>query len=136
MNWEERRSVSDPMDPIRRRDELLQVMYWMRGEGLGDSVSPEQVDRLLVDTPRPLLEADLRALCEAGLAERVDGDPAEGERVDDQRYQLTEAGQREGGRRFSEAFADYMKPGHGACSDPACDCHRLGPDACVHAHDG
>lgn len=101
-------------------------MYWMRGEGLGSSVSAEEVGRLLVDTPRPVLEADLRRLCEAGLAERVAGE----------RYRLTDPGAREGGRRFSEAFADYMKPGHGACSDPECDCHTLGPDACVHAHDG
>lgn len=113
-------------------------MYWMRGEGLGSSVSPEEVGRLLVDTPRPVLEADLRRLCEAGLAERVEveGEQPAGDRAAGQRYRLTGAGAQEGGRRFSEAFADYMKPGHGACSDPECDCHTLGPDACVHAHDG
>lgn len=117
--------MSDPRGPIQRRDELLQVMYWMRGEGLGDAVSAEDVGRLLVDTPKPLLAADLRSLCEAGLAEPADGE----------RYRLTDAGRREGGRRFGEAFADYMRPGHGACSDPNCDCHRLGPEACVHAHE-
>lgn len=110
-------------DAIRRRDELLQVLYWMRGEGLGEAVSPGDVARLLPDVPRPLLDADLRALCEAGLAEPAGGD----------RYRLTGEGVREGGRRFADAFADYMKPGHGACSDPECDCHTLGPDACVHA---
>lgn len=115
--------MSDAADAIRRRDELLQVMYWMQGEGLGDAVSPEDAGRLLVDTPAPLLAADLRSLAEAGLAEPVGGG----------RYRLTEAGEREGARRFSEAFADYTRPGHGACSDPSCDCHTLGPEACVSA---
>lgn len=118
--------VPDAADAIRRRDELLQVMYWMRGEGLGEAVSPEQVGRLLVDTPAPLLDADLRALCEAGLAEPAGG----------MRYRLTDAGVVEGGRRFAEAFADYMKPGHGACDDPECDCHALGPEACIHTDEG
>lgn len=124
-SWTRPWAMSDPAEPIRRRDELLQVMYWMRGEGLGDVVTSEQVGRLLVDTPEPLLMADLRSLCEAGLAEPVGGG-----------YRLTEAGAREGARRFQEAFADFTRPGHGACSDPACDCHTLGPDACVHAHEG
>jgi hypothetical protein len=110
-------------DAIRRRDELLQVMYWMRGEGLGESVSPRDVVRLLVDVPLPLLEADLRSLCEAGLAEPATRG----------RYRLTDAGSREGARRFGEAFADMTKPGHGACSDPSCDCHELGPEACAYA---
>lgn len=116
--------MSEPGAPIRRRDELLQVMYWMRGEGLGESVSAAEVGRLLVDSPEAQLTADLRSLCEAGLAERLTGD----------RYRLTEAGAGEGARRFSEAFADFTRPGHGACSDPACDCHTLGPEACVNAH--
>lgn len=118
--------MPDASDGIRRRDELLQVMYWMRGEGLGETVAPSDVERLLAGTPAAVLAADLRALCEAGLAEPAGGG----------RYSLTEAGRREGGRRFAEEFSDYVHPGHGACSDPACDCHALGPDACVHAHEG
>lgn len=117
--------MSDAADAIRRRDELLQVMYWMRGEGLGDTVAPADVERLLIGTPRAVLAADLRGLCEAELAEE-DGQG---------RFSLTEAGRQEGARRFSEEFSDYVHPGHGACSDPACDCHALGPDACVHAHE-
>jgi hypothetical protein len=96
-------------------------MYWMRGEGLGDAVATADVARLQPDTPLPLLAADLRALVEAGLAA-----PAEGGR-----YRLSEAGAREGARRFAEEFADMTRPGHGACSDPDCDCHELGPEACA-----
>jgi hypothetical protein len=110
-------------DAIRRRDELLQVMYWMRGEGLGEAVGPADVAPLLPDTPLEQLGQDLRALCDAGLVVAAGGD----------RVRLSEAGSREGARRFAEEFADYTKPGHGACSDPECDCHTLGPEACVHA---
>lgn len=117
--------MSDPGDAIRRRDELLQMMYWLRGEGLGDTVGPEEVGRLLTDTARDTLPADLEALCGSGLAEPAGAG----------RYRLTQQGIREGGRRFDEEFSDYIKAGHGACSDPACDCHALGPDACVHAHE-
>jgi hypothetical protein len=110
-------------DAVLRRDELLQVMYWMRGEGLGHEVGPADVARLLPDTPLDQLAADLRGLCDAGLAL-----PAGQERV-----RLSEAGVREGARRFAEEFADYTRPGHGACSDPECDCHTAGPEACAHA---
>jgi hydrogenase maturation protease len=108
---------------IQRRDELLQVMYWMRGEGLGEEVGAADVARLLPDTPLEVLADDLRRLCDAGLAVPA----GEG------RVRLSEAGTREGARRFAEEFADYTRPGHGACSDPECDCHTLGPEACVHA---
>lgn len=114
--------MTEPGDAIRRRDELLQIMYWMRGEGLGEEVSADDVVRFLIDTPRPLLTADLRSLEETGLVEPAGTG----------RYRLTEAGTEEAARRFSEAFSDYTQQGHGGCSDPDCDCHRLGPEACVH----
>lgn len=114
--------TADGADAIRRRDEILQVLYWMRGEGLGMAVGPEQLRVFLGDAAQ-LLADDLAALTAAGLLE-----PA-----DEGHFRLSELGVKEGGRRFDDAFSDYIHAGHGACSDPNCDCHQLGPEACAHA---
>lgn len=115
---------SDPADAIRRRDEILQVLYWMRGEGLADSAGVKELRVFLDPEAAAMLDADLAALAEAGLLEPVE----EG------RFRLTRPGVEEGGRRFLEDFEELMHQGHGACSDPDCDCHALGPEACAHAH--
>jgi hypothetical protein len=114
----------DAADAIRRRDEILQLMYWMWGEGLHAAAGVEEL-RLFLDGVEPAtLSADLLALAASGLLE-----PAE-----NGRFRLTAQGKAEGGRRFLEDFEELMHQGHGACSDPNCDCHALGPEACAHAH--
>lgn len=115
---------TDPGDAIRRRDEILQVMVWMRGEGLGDAQGVDDLRRFLTDVSEATLAEDLSNLALSGLVEETEGE----------RYRLTVAGRAEGGRRFQEEFEELMRQGHGACSDPNCDCHQLGPEACVHAH--
>lgn len=115
---------ADPADAIRRRDEILQVMVWMRGEGLADAAGPAELSVFLTPDAAAALSADLEALSRSGLLEPSG----------DGRYALTERGRSEGGRRFQEAFDGYIHAGHGACPDPNCDCHALGPEACVHAH--
>lgn len=112
---------SEPGDAVRRRDEILQVLFWMRGEGLGDTVSVQDIARFLAGAAA--LERDLDLLSRSGLVEAVG----------DGRFRLSQRGVEEGGRRFAEEFEDYVYAGHGACSDPSCDCHTLGPDACAHA---
>jgi hypothetical protein len=112
----------DPAEGIRRRDEILQVLYWLRGEGLAETAGVAELRRFLDETAAADLAADLERLAAAGLLE-----PAA-----DARYRLTDSGRQEGGRRFADEFADYVRQGHGACSDPECDCHALGPEACVH----
>jgi hypothetical protein len=109
-------------------DEILEVMFWMRGEGLADSVgAPDLVRFVAVD------EADvarlLDVLARRGWVARVSPDETP-------RYALTEIGRQEGGRRFADAFADVTKPGHGECGDPDCECHRTGSvDDCRHRRD-
>jgi hypothetical protein len=115
---------TDPADAIRRRDEILQVMFWMRGEGLAESAGPAELAVFLNQDTRSALAADLDALASGGLLEATG----------DARYRLSPAGRGEAGRRFQEEFEELMHQGHGACSDPNCDCHALGPEACVHAH--
>lgn len=107
-------------EALRRRDEILQVLYWMQGEGLGDGAGPDDLRRLLArpgdgDGGRDGdLERDLAALEGAGLVRRA----ADGT------VRLTEAGRREGGRRFADAFSGLTAQAHGECSDPLCDCHH------------
>lgn len=114
-------------DAVRRRDEILQVMYWMRGEGLAQAVGAEELGRFLDARDAGRLPDDLRALEAAGLL-APSGETG--------RYTLSEEGSREAARRFADAFEGMTAQGHGACSDPLCDCHELGPEACKSgAHD-
>lgn len=115
---------TNPWDTIRRRDEILQVMFWMRGEGLADDAGPANLRVFLNTADDVTLAADLAALDEGGLLERMPNG----------RYRLTPSGIREGGRRFADEFAEITAQAHGACSDPDCDCQTLGPEACTHAH--
>jgi hypothetical protein len=115
---------NDPQD-LEAQDEVLQVMFWMRGEKLAEDVAAADVARFTgaaVDVARRVLDR----LAQRGLVTVVRGDI-------EARYALSPEGLREGGRRFADEFADLMKPGHGECHDPDCDCRRSGsPEDCRH----
>jgi hypothetical protein len=86
------------------RSEILQVMYWLRGEGLGDEVTPAVIDRFLgVDAAIAVTYLD--RLVEDGHLTR------EGEA-----YALSAAGAAEGAEEFEAAFAELTRPAHGECS--------------------
>ena len=110
-------------------DEILQVMYWLRGEKLAEDVTPGDLTRwvgLKVDEIAPLL----KSLSDSGLVQVRKRDTDNG-----LRYSLSATGVREGGRRFADEFAELTRPGHGECGDPNCDCHQTGnPADCVHQH--
>ena len=126
-------SLADETDSLHKqlatRDEILQVMYWLHGEALAKEVSADDLTRwvsidaikihsLLVD----LAESKLVEAMQSGEAGYV-------------RFRLTDAGLKEGGRRFADEFADLTKPGHYECGDPSCECHRTGnPVDCIHQH--
>lgn len=98
------------------QDEILQILYWMRGENLGEEASAEQINRLLTLEPAQM-EAALGQLIRRGLVETA---RAEGE----ERFRLTEGGLEEGKRRFAEEFSSYLgRESHLTCDDPSCDCH-------------
>jgi hypothetical protein len=107
----------DPRD-LEAQDEVLQVMFWLRGEKLADDVSPADVARFTGASPNAA-RAVLVRLVERALVSVRRGDV-------EQRFALTADGIREGGRRFADEFADLTKPGHGECNDPDCDCRRTG----------
>ncbi len=111
---------------IAATDEILQVMYWLRGESIAQDVAPQELARW-VGLEATQIEPLLERLVTTGLVEHVPDREL--------RYRLTNSGGHEGGRRFADEFAEMIKPGHYECSDPNCDCRQTGnPADCVHQH--
>lgn len=114
-------------DSIRKRDEILEVIYWMHGEGLREEVRPADL-RPLVGLEENEARVQMEALAGAGLLERTDAG-------DGPAYRLTETGLREAGRRFVESFAGILGQGHGTACAPGCECESLeSPDADCPTH--
>lgn len=92
------------------RSEILQVMYWLRGEGLGDVVDAALLERFLgVDAH--VGTGYLDQLVADGYLDRVPGG-----------YRLSESGLAEGRTEFAMSFAELTRPAHGECSAD-CWCH-------------
>ncbi len=121
--------MDDALDALRWRDELLQILYWFRGEGLGDVVTARDLVTFL-DGDIERIGEQLERLEVEGYVTLIGGTPA--------RYQLTEWGIKEGGRRFADEFSGLTGQAHGECSNLNCACQTLGPAACesrvAHAH--
>jgi hypothetical protein len=94
------------------RDEILQAMYWMHGEGLGEALSPATLVNLL-DTSEARIATELRRMTAEGYVAAECGNA----------YRLTELGLETGKRTFSDEFAGLTRSAHGACG-PGCVCHR------------
>jgi hypothetical protein len=103
------------------RDEILQILYWLEGEGLVEAARACDLVTFL-DAGEALVQQHLDLLVEDGYATRTGN--GEG------RYHLTALGRREGGRRFAQEFSGLTSQGHGECSDPNCACQTEGPEAC------
>ena len=102
---------------FRWQDEILQMMFWMKGEHLDSAVTSQQLNRFLELKPEELAIA-LQRLLEASLIAEVAEDG------NGQRYELTKSGLSEGRRRFADEFSSYLgKENHAECSEPNCDCH-------------
>ncbi len=105
------------------KDEILQVMYWLHGEGLDKQVNTNQLQSFL-NTKMSTIERHLNQLVIDGFLKKQQ-----------EHYVLTEMGIKEGGRYFAEAFDGMQKAGHGECG-PDCE-YCYGPDGtkldnCVH----
>jgi hypothetical protein len=115
----------DEPHPLGAQDEVLQVMYWMRGEGISTEVVAADLARFIGRSELDI-EGILERLSTLGLVRPLPGGGAV-------RFALTADGLREGGRRFADEFAALTKPGHGECGDPQCDCRQTGnPADCRH----
>jgi hypothetical protein len=114
------------LDAVFWRDEVLQVMFWMRGEGIGDTSTPEQLASFL-NADSDLLRSHLnRMVKEKYLTCKAS------------QYALTEFGRQEGARLFVQEFAGLTYQAHGECNNPNCACQTQGPAACesrtTHSH--
>jgi len=105
--------TDDAGGSIARRDEVLELLYWLEGEAVGGMATLSQMTRFLAQS-----ESQVQATLE-DLVRRNETsfDPASGE------YRLTETGRHEAARRFAEEFAPLLAQGHGECNDPDCECH-------------
>lgn len=102
---------SEALRALYWRSEILQVMYWLRGEGLGEVADAQLLERFLG------VEADigvsyLDRLVLDGYLDLVPGG-----------YVLSEMGLQEGKTEFALSFADLTRPAHGECSAD-CWCHN------------
>ena len=107
---------SQPLRWLYWRDEILQLLFWIEGEGFGQQLEVEALERFL-GLDAEAARKHLELLEREGLLE-----PAEGG------YRLSARGRMEGGRMFAEGFADLTQPAHGACG-PECWCRSSEAEA-------
>lgn len=110
------------------REEILQVLYWMEGEGLADAVPFGRLLTLLNTTPDNLLYHLQRNIDEGYI--KTD----KGELTGESAIQLSSGGKKEAGGIFRNAFEGMQKGGHGECG-PDCEfCYDEGEklEDCVH----
>ena len=112
---------SEALRNLYWRSEILQVMYWLRGEGFGLGPKRDQADAPLLER---FLGVDagigvqyLDRLVDEGYLGRVDG-----------RYTLSEEGLKEGALEFATSFDELTRPSHGECSAD-CWCHASPEEA-------
>jgi hypothetical protein len=102
------------------RDEILQLMFWLSGEGLAQDAAADDLRRFLEADPGGL-EARLAELVQEGYLDRCPGDS--------RRFRLSAFGIEEGRRRFVEEFSPFLgRESHIVCGDPICECHSTGAD--------
>ncbi len=95
---------SEALRALYWRSEILQVMFWLRGEGLGDVVDASLLERFLgVEAEVGVGYLDRLVVNE--YLERVPGG-----------YVLSRSGLEEGRTEFALSFADLTRPTHGECS--------------------
>lgn len=112
MSEREKNYSTGALDNLYWRDEILQLMFWMAGEGFGQEFAAAELKKFLAADDAILFENLKRMESEGFVAS-----------VGENKYALTALGKSEGGRRFADEFDEMMKPGHYECADPDCDCH-------------
>lgn len=103
---------ADEFDELFWRDEVMEAMYWMLGEGIEDAVAPSDL-RGFLDASPGVVERTFETLEESDHLRPVDGG-----------YVFTDRGDREAARRFADEFSDVQgfDKAHNDCG-PDCWCH-------------
>ena len=104
------------LDALRVREEVLQAMYWMRGEGFADAPTASELARFLALPAEELLPYLQRFVTDGYLEHAGDG------------FRLTELGTETGKRSFADEFAGLTGQAHGEC-DEDCWCHESPEEA-------
>ena len=115
-------SKDDALEALRWRDEILGVLYWLRGEGIMADAAVGDLSGFLVADPG-VLGDQLGRLVSTGYLERVGED-------EEARYRLSELGGRAGGRVFADDFAELTGAAHGECGPGCLNCQQHGIGAC------
>ncbi len=108
---------SEALRDLYWRSEILQVVYWLYGEGLGDVVDMALIRRYLGVDAHENLSTYLDQLVEGGSLVR-DGDW----------YALSARGRQAGEVELATAFSDLIHPVVGQC-DQGCWCHTSPAEA-------
>jgi hypothetical protein len=108
---------SEALRALYWRSEILRVVYWLYGEGLGDLVDMALIRRYLDVDAHENLSTYLDHLVEGGSLVR-DGDW----------YALSARGRAEGEVELATAFSDLVHPVAGEC-DYDCWCHMSPAEA-------
>jgi hypothetical protein len=104
------------LDALKIREEVLQAMYWLAGEGLADAPTAEELSRFLA-VPAETLAVYLDRFVRDRYLVRVDGG-----------YRMTPKGEELGKRSFADEFAGLTGQAHGECDDD-CWCHESPEEA-------
>ena len=118
MDGEQHTESNQALDALFWRDEILQVMYWLQGEGLGEVVSAQDL-QVFLDGDLNTIQFYLEQFTDEGYLTRH---PDAAEMLNDT-------------RRFADEFTGLQKSGHGECSAD-CSCHQTGnhDDCPSHQH--
>ncbi len=114
-------SGDDELEALRWRDEILGVLFWLRGEEIMEEATSVTLGGFLGADPETL-RVHLERLTAEGylLRSLVEGETS---------YRLSEFGDQEGQRVFADDFAELTGAAHGECG-PGCSCQRHGAAAC------
>ena len=123
------KQADQALDALFWRDEILQVMFWLQGEGLGEAVSAQDL-QVFLEGDLSMLQFYLEQAADEGYLVRH---PDAAGMLNETRYSLSDIGRQEGGRRFADEFAGMQKSGHGECSAD-CACHQTGDHANCPSH--
>ena len=106
----------DELEVLRIREEVLQAMYWLAGEGLADTPGSGELSRFLA-VPAATLEPYLERFVLDGYLKHAD-----------RGYRMTDRGRELGKRSFADEFAGL--PGQAHCEvDEDCWCHESPEEA-------